>query len=262
MRRSLRKSARGRPGRQPIDYRDIRLSPAQTAAAAATGVLLSAGCAFLFYRSFAAMLSAFIIVPVVIKRKTEKNRRAVRERLNEQFTSGMQAVSAALIAGYSMENALKSAREDVGSLYGKDAEFYEELTGMSKSLSMNIPVEKVFEDFAVRSGSEDICYFAEILRYAKRSGGSITEIIKETTDRIREKNDVLSEIETAAAAKRREQMMMTLLFPGVLLFITVSSPEYAAGLYHNAAGVMIMSISLAGYIAACMWAEKILDIRV
>lgn len=58
---------------------------------------------------------------------------------------------------------------------------------------------------------------------------------------MQEKTEVLQEIETAVAAKRAEQRMMMILLPVILLFITLSSPEYTGALYKNLAGVLVMS---------------------
>ena len=70
---------------------------------------------------------------------------------------------------------------------------------------------------------------------------------------MQEKTEVLQEIETAVAAKRAEQRMMMILLPVILLFITLSSPEYTGALYKNLAGVLVMSACLCGYLVVFFW---------
>lgn len=223
---------------------------------------LTAGTAFLFYRSPIAMALAAVFVPMYLMRKRQTYIRERKLRLQQQFKSGMQMVSGALAAGYSMENAWKNAEKDLERLYGKDSEFYQELSRMNQKIRMNEPIEQILYDFAIRSGSEDICNFAEIFRYAKRSGGNVTEIIRTTISRMQEKTDIMAEIENAVAAKRAEQKMMNIMLPGILLFITLGSPEYVSSLYHTPFGVLVMSICLTGYLFACRWSERITDIAV
>ena len=63
-------------------------------------------------------------------------------------------------------------------------------------------------------------------------------------------------------AKRAEQRMMMILLPVILLFITLSSPEYTGALYKNLAGVLVMSACLCGYLVVFFWSEKIVQIPV
>ena len=223
---------------------------------------MSGGAAFLFYRSPVALLLAIFIVPMYLKRKKKQYAKERIKRLQQQFQSGMQIVSGTLAAGYSMENAWKTAEKDLEKLYGKDAEFCVELNRMNQKIRMNQPMEQLLSEFAERSGCEDICNFAEIFRFAKRSGGNMTEIIRTTLSRMQEKADIMEEIQNAVAAKKAEQKMMNFLFPGILLFLILGSSEYVSTLYETAAGRLVMSICLAGYVIACLWSEKLMDIPV
>lgn len=187
---------------------------------------------------------------------------ARKQRMRQQFVSCLQIVSGALNAGYSMENAWKQAETDLIRLYGPEAEFCREMRQMNQRLAVNEPLEKILWDFAQKSEVEDILNFAEIFRYARRSGGNLTEIIRNCVKQVQEKTEVLAEIENAVASKKMEQKMMNILLPGVLLFITVSSPSYVSSLYHNALGILVMSVCLAGYLGCLIWSEKLTDIAV
>lgn len=248
--------------KQICDYNCFRLSGKQFALGLLEGLILCAGAAFLFYRSPLGMALAGILAPLYLHRKKIRYTQERKRRLLQHFKSGMQAVSGALAAGYSMENAWRNAEVDLKKLYGESSEFYQELSRMNQKIRMNEPLEKVLAEFALRSGSEDICNFAEIFRYAKRSGGNITAIIRITIERMQEKADIMAEIENAVAAKKAEQKMMNIMLPGILAFVTFSSPEYVSVLYGTPLGVVVMSICLAGYLAACQWSEKLTNISV
>lgn len=53
---------------------------------------------------------------------------------------------------------------------------------------LNIPIEQAFYQYAVESGTEEILDFAEILKFAKRSGGNMSHIIDNTANIITEKS--------------------------------------------------------------------------
>ncbi len=249
-------------GAKRQQYVNLRAPAAQKARDIGMGLLLSLAAAYLFYRSFWAVLLAGIIIPLYVRSRSSRQRQVRTNHLQQQFISGMQMVSGSLRAGYSMENAWRRAETELIDLYGADAEFCVAMRRMNKQLEVNEPLEKVLAQFAEESGVEDICQFAEIFSYAKRSGGNLTEIIRSVTERMQEKTEILTEIETSIAAQKMEQRMMNLLLPGILLFITISSPSYVTALYHNPLGILVMSACLAGYIACLFWSEKIMDIEV
>ncbi|MCD7921061.1 MAG: type II secretion system F family protein [Clostridiales bacterium] len=239
-----------------------RLPPGWIIRQTVLGILLSAGAAFVFYRSAWAMILGIFIVPLYIKKSRKRWMQTRLQNLQQQFISAMQMVSGSLSAGYSMENAWKIAEKEMISLYGENAEFCMDLRYMNQRMAMNESLERILSEYAAQSEVEDICQFAEVFSYAKRSGGDLTEIIRSVTGRMQQKAEILSEIETAVASKKMEQGMMNLLLPGVLLFVTISSPSYVSTLYHNTLGILVMSICLGGYLCCMFWSERLTDISV
>jgi tight adherence protein B len=161
-----------------------------------------------------------------------------------------------------METAWVEAERELEKLYGRNAVITRAFAGMNRQVQMNEPIEKCLMRFAMESGIEDLYHFAELFRYAKRNGGNMAEIIRSTRNRFREKEAVLEEIRTAVTAKQLEQRMMLILVPGILLFTTISSPEYGEVLYHTPLGILVMTACLAGYLAAALWGDRIVSIEV
>ncbi len=228
----------------------------------AIGLGVAVAVAFLFYRSLWGMVPGAVLAFVVFKGRKKKWESDRLGSLKQQFVSGMQMVSGSLAAGYSMENAWRRAAGELETLYGADAEFCVQMRQMNQRLAVNEPLEKVLDDFAVQVGVEDICRFADVYGYAKKSGGDLSRIIRSVTRRMQEKTEVMTEIETSVASKKLEQGMMNFLLPGILLFVTLSSPSYVSALYHNTLGILIMSIALGGYLGCMLWSERIMDIPV
>ncbi len=210
------------------------------------GGLLTAGTAFVFYRSVWAMLLGVVLIPLYVHGRRKRWLQTRTQEMQKQFISGMQMVSSSLVAGYSMENAWRRAESELTVLYGEEAEFCVQIRHMNQRLAVNEPLERILLDFAAESGVEEIRDFSEVFSYAKRSGGNLTEIIRSVTERMQRRAEILAEIETAVASKKMEQRMMNFLLPGILLFVTVSSPSYVSTLYHNALGILVMSICLGG----------------
>ena len=74
--------------------------------------------------------------------------------------------------------------------------------------------------------------------------------------------DVGREIETALAAKRMEQTIMTAMPCGILLYMRLASPGFLDLMYTTALGIAIMTACLGAYAAAVLWSRKIVHIEV
>ena len=127
---------------------------------------------------------------------------------------------------------------------------------------MSIPVEELFLDFGKRSGIEDIENFAAVLYIAKRNGGDLGKVIEKVTRMLGDKIDVKKEIEATLTAKKSEQMIMSLMPAGIILYLQLASPGFLDMLYGNLFGWCAMTVCLAVYGGAYWMGKKIVDIEV
>jgi tight adherence protein B len=224
------------------------------------GIIVTLGT--LFYQS---ILGCLLLSPLtyfyITRKKVEliKNR---KWRLNLEFKDGLLALSAALEAGYSAENAFEEAYKDLSLLYTEDTLVMQELTYLIHQIHINIPVEKALNDFADRTGIEDIVSFAEVFSTAKRTGGDLIKVIKITGNIINDKIEVQREIITLIAAKKLESNIMKSIPLLILSYLLISSSGFLDPLYHNAFGIVIMTIFLIIYLAAYILVDIITTIEV
>ena len=127
---------------------------------------------------------------------------------------------------------------------------------------MSVPIEGLILDFATRTGVEDILSFAEVFRFAKRSGGDMVKIIDTTVRHMKEKQETMQEIEILIAAKRMEQKVMGVIPIFILAYLRLTSDGYLDILYGNPVGIIFMSCALGAYLFATYMAEKIMNITV
>lgn len=217
---------------------------------------------YLFYKSVFAFI---LMVPAVFlfhrynkKILAEK----YRELLNLQFKDSLLSFSSALRAGYSMENAIKESREEMLRMYGENAPICKELDIIQNQLSLGIPLETAFDDFAKRSQSEDIETFAAVFEIAKRTGGDLVEILQKTSSDIASKIDTRNEISVVIRSKRLEQNIMALMPPFIILYIDLSAGSILTPLYETLLGRVVMTICLGVYIAAYFLSRRIMKIEV
>ena len=117
-----------------------------------------------------------------------------------QFKEAILTVSSALNTGYSVENAFRETKKELLLIYPEDARISKELQIVVRQLRLQVPVEQALEEFAGRVDLEDLRSFTAVFVAAKRSGGDMLAIIKDTAAQIGDKIDVKREIETILAA--------------------------------------------------------------
>lgn len=217
--------------------------------------------AYFFYRSLIAAAALIPLGLFFLERKRKELGKKQKNELKIQFKEAVLSISAAMRAGYSAENAIKESYKDMARMFGENSLICKELRYMAGGMQNNIPIEKLLQDFGERSGIEEIKEFGEIFAISKKSGGNIGQIITETVDIISRKLEVDREIETLISAKKLEQNIMNVVPFFILLYVNATSKGFFDMLYHNVAGVVIMTIGIVVYAGAIFLEDKIMDIR-
>lgn len=217
---------------------------------------------YLFYQKL--FLAIFLFPYGIYYTRIYKEKKVINRKLqlNIQFRDAIQAVSSALEAGYSMENAIRSAIVDLESMYDKDALILIEFRRITALIQNNTSVEEAMEQFANRTKIEDILCFSEVFHAAKRSGGDLVKIIRATSKVISEKIEVHREIETLITAKKLETQIMKIMPFAILTFLLVSNPSYLSPLYHNLFGICFMTVMLIFCLGISKIADSIMKIEV
>ncbi|MCD8371402.1 MAG: type II secretion system F family protein [Clostridiales bacterium] len=226
------------------------------------GVAVCALLSFTFYRSmrvFLMMLPLTILTPFYESRRLRDER---RRQLSEQFKESMVVLASSLSAGYSVENALVVSGRELGMMYGEEGMITKEFASMVQQIRVNRPAEQVLEDFALRSGLDDVRNFAEVFAVAKRNGGDLSAIMRHTAEVIRDKMQVKEEIRAMTASRKFEQKIMNGIPFLLVFYMEGSSPGFFDQMYGTSLGRIVMTGCLAAYLASFVMAKKILDIEV
>lgn len=245
-----------------MDYQTYRFSKKEKMLNVLVFLVLAGVISYLFYRSVIAFLLLLGLFPLFIKIRKEDGKKKRQQLLAEQFLSGMQSVSTALTAGYSVETAFEEALMELRNMYNEEALIVGEFRYIVSQLHMNRNLEELLCGLALRSGIEDIRDFADVFSAAKRTGGNLVSIIRNTILCVSQKEETRMEIQTCLSAKKLEQNIMSLVPCLILFYVQVMSPGFLDVMYHNAAGTIIMTICLLIYVGAWYWGRKIVDIEV
>ena len=147
-------------------------------------------------------------------------------------------------------------------MHGDNSFIVQAFSDILRKVDNSANIEDELIEFADRTGIEDIKYFAQVFKYAKRSGGDLIAIIKNISNTVREKIEVESEIQTIISGKKMEQKVMSMMPFGMILYLRMTSPDFISPLYGNVLGIIVMSMCLIVYMAAAYVSRRIVDINV
>ena len=179
-----------------------------------------------------------------------------------QFLDAVQSICASLNVGYSIENAMKEAKKDLNLIYGENTAIQREFTLILRRLFLNVPVEQAMEEWAERVRQEDVQNFVSVFVTARKSGGDIIAIMRNTADQIREKVEVAQEIETILTSKKYEFQVMSVVPFAIIAYMRWSFPDFMGHLYGNVPGAGVMTACLGIYAGAWYLGGRIVNIEI
>ena len=245
-----------------MDYRKYRFSLREWILYGMEGAALVFAAAMLFFNSLWAAVPGLSFLVFFYKwKRRERAEQRLRE-LKLQFREGIRSISAALQAGFSVENALREAARDLRVMEWQQAYMARELEEMRRRIEAGQTVEQVFLDFAERSGMEDAGVFADVFAAAKRSGQDLTKVIGNTVRTIGEKLEMEREIGTILASRKYEQDIMSLMPLGMLFYLRLTSGGFLDALYDELAGRLLMAGCLVVYAAIWRLGKRLVRIEI
>lgn len=244
-----------------MQYDRYRFSKKEWILYAMEYIVSEAGVAFLFYDSPWAFLLGLPGFFIFIKLKCKQLIRRRTDELKVQFQDAIVSMSTALVAGYSVENAIRESYKDMVKMYDNTSMMTKELNEMIKKMELGMRPEELFSDFAFRTHIEEINDFSLIFTVAGKSGAAFSNIIANCVNILQTGRDTEREIKVLLSGKQYEQKVMCTIPFLLITYLRLSSPEFIGVLYHNPLGIAIMTASLLVYAGAIFLSFKISDIR-
>lgn len=244
------------------DYSIYRFSRKEWVSGTFLYCCLDGVISYLFFESWLAWMLLLPGIFLFWKEQRQMGKRKRERMMQAQFMTGMQMVCTSLQAGYAVENAFKEALGELEKMYEPDAFVIREFQAIVSRVGLNQSIEALLLDLGQRTQVEDICNFAEVFYTAKRTGGDLLAIVRNTVSCIQQKQETRMEIETSLSGKVMEQNMMSGIPVFILGYVRLTSPDFLEVMYHSGIGIAVMSICLGVYLAAYLWGKKIMDIQV
>lgn len=212
----------------------------------------------LCYRSVWVVICFLPMLVFFYRQERSRAQQKRMVRLRQELKEFMGAMSAALMAGYALENTLPLILEDLTHRFPEGSELGKECEHMIAGRQMQKSTEQLFLEMAQRVDIKELHDFCEVIVIAKRRGGNLIELIREAMLGIEEQLKLQEELCVMTAAKTLELKVMLIVPFGLLLYLRLTSPGYLDVFYHNLFGIVFMSGSLLVIAVAYIWSQHIL----
>ena len=234
--------------RKTLDWRVIAIGKG-----AGLGTLI----AWLFFQSVWGLLCIPVCVGLLWKqtKKQEKQRRQEKEQ--EYFAEYLGFLKEALLVGYSLEQAVGEGKKGMLTTLKEDEPFLQAVTRLERKMQLGTSVETVFSQWAEEALCEDVGDFAEVLFIAKRTGGAVQQVIENTEQVIRDKQETLRFIRSVMHSREYEAKVMKCMPFAMLIYLRLFMSDFLSPLYHNAVGVCVMAVVLVVYFSLCLVVDKV-----
>jgi tight adherence protein B len=209
------------------DYHIYPWTISDVAVAALAGCAAGIVVVYVFFASVpasvvAGVLGALLAQPFYHDYKKKKRLKSMLL----QFKDMLESIGASYSAGKNTMDAFLDAKNDMSHLYGEKADIVRELQIIIDGIANNFQVELMMQNWAKRSGLDDIENFAQVFSVANRQGSDMKRVVNESKDIIAQKIEIEMEIETLLSGNKNElnvMMCMPVLIMGMLSVFGIGS---------------------------------------
>ena len=202
------------------------------------------------------LTTGILAVVIFLPMRTEQLLEKRQKELRSQFRDMLQILTNSLVTG-TVDRAFHSACKSMEKQYSKSAYITKELNQIDASASNDgIPLEDLLEDFAKRSGVEDIEDFSNVFKVTRRSGGNIANIMRSTHSIIGEKMEIEDEI-TSKMKSNQLELNVIMVSPFVIVaFLRFGNASFGER-FTTPSGLLASTVGICLFIFAWYLGQKI-----
>ena len=203
------------------------------------------------------LIAVKVFIPVRTKQLLDKR----KETLKLQFRDFLDDLSTSLGTGKNIENAFLAAENDLKNQYEEGAYIVNEIKVINAGLRNGAIAEDMIDDFAKRSGCQEIEDFSNTFSVCYRKGSNIRDVVRSTNEILSDKMNVKQDIETMVTGSKMELKIMLIMPIGMIAMMKSMSADFASN-FATPSGMISMVIAIGCCVLAYFMGQKILDFKI
>lgn len=186
--------------------------------------------------------------------KARKRKRV--KAFTAQMPDALELVGRALRAGHGLASGMHVVAEEMGwPIAAEFGRVYEEQ-------NLGIPLEEALRGMADRVPTMDVRFFVTAVVIQRATGGDLAEILDKIGRLVRERFQILGQVQALTAEGRLSGVVLLALPPGLLAFTYMTNPEYTGLLFSTTIGVKLLAGAAVMQVLGAVAIKKIITIKV
>ncbi len=241
---------------QYLEQADVSLSP--TKLVVISTVAFIAGTAAVALAPVPVLLAplggiTLGMLPLVWVLHKRKRRLA---KFGRQLPEALELLSRSLRAGHSLAAGFGLVGSEMHEPLAR--EFHR----VFEEQNFGIPLEEALEDLSARVPNMDLRFFATAVILQRTTGGDLAEILEKIGYLIRERLQILGQINALTGEGRLSGIVLLAMPPALFLFMLKINPEYVMMLFQDEIGKQLLAAAVVSQILGAVVIKKIITIKV
>lgn len=193
------------------------------------------------------------LLPAIYMIQRKKNRmKIISYQLIE--TLGMMANS--MRAGFSFMQAMQLAGKELPEPLGPEFE------RAVREVGLGIPIENVFENLQKRLPNKELEVVIRAILAQRKSGGNLAELLETMEETVRGRIRIFEELKTLTAQGKMSAWVITLIPPGLGLYLSIVTPDYFKPMLGHPLGITMLTVASVSMLIGWLFIQKIIKIEV
>ncbi len=168
----------------------------------------------------------------------------------------LELIGRALRAGHGLASGLNVVAEEMAPPIAQEfGRVYEEQ-------NLGISLEDALRGLADRVPTMEVRFFVTAVVIQRATGGDLAEILDKIGRIIRERFQILGQVQALTAEGRLSGVVLLALPPSLLAFIYMTNPDYASALFTTSAGTKLLIGAAVLQVIGALAIKKIITIKV
>lgn len=228
-----------------------------------SGALLSVVVYLFYHIVILSVIVGFAGAVAVEKMFADKTVDKRQRELRLQFKEFLESMSVAVGAGNVEVQAIKSALKDLRIAYNENADIVKEVENILMQYEKGGKLLKdLFQDFADRSGIDDIQSFATIYAVIEGKSDRFGDILMQTQEIIGDKIAIEQEIQTVITSAKSETNMMVVMPVIIVVAMSGMGGGLMDALFNTVVGHLVATVAIVIFAASYIYAVKVSDVKV
>lgn len=182
-----------------------------------------------FFIVIGLILGSFL--PMIIIAQMDKYR---KKKFQQQLLDGLNSLSQSLKAGLSFLQAMEILIEEM------PPPLSEEFAMVVKENKMGVPLEDSFERLNKKMYSDELNMMITAILVARETGGNLTTIFSHLSDSIRQRNKIMSQVQTLTTQARWQGVIMSILPIAFAMIVFKMNPHFFDIMLKSELGRMLL----------------------